>query len=98
MTFTSSNASCNSYAWIEMDLEVAVPFAVDHSLHCNFTLYTILYCYNVCCAGGATAATMPALAAAGLVWQTKNLITKEESSLSAQPSILNWHDLPVDLE
>jgi hypothetical protein len=41
---------------------------------------------------------MPALAAAGLVWQTKNLITKEESSLSAQPSILNWHDLPVDLE
>jgi len=48
--------------------------------------------------GGATAATMPALAAAGLVWQTKSLITKEESSLAAQPSILNWHDLPVDLE
>jgi len=42
--------------------------------------------------------TGPALAAAGLVWQTKSLITKEESSLAAQPSILNWHDLPVDLE
>lgn len=80
-----------------MDLEVAVPFVVDHYV-LTLTLYTILYCYNVCCAGGATAATMPALAAAGLVWQTKNLITKEESSLSAQPSILNWHDLPVDLE
>jgi len=43
--------------------------------------------------GGACAATMPALTAAGLVWQTKSFITKERSSLAEQPSILNWHDL-----
>lgn len=42
---------------------------------------------------------MPAFAAAGLVWQTKSLITKEQSSFSSlaeQPSILNWHDLNVE--
>jgi hypothetical protein len=40
---------------------------------------------------------MPALAAAGLVWHAKDLLSNE-STLMAQPSILNWHDLPVSDE
>lgn len=44
---------------------------------------------------------MPALAAAGLVWQAKDLLspssepTAVHSTLLAQPSIVNWHELPV---
>jgi hypothetical protein len=43
---------------------------------------------------------MPALAAAGLIWQAKELLSNDQgsSSLQAQPSILNWHDLPVPQE
>lgn len=49
---------------------------------------------------GTSAATMPALAAAGLIWQAKELLSNDQgnSSLQAQPSILNWHDQPVPQE
>lgn len=49
----------------------------------------------------SSAAAMPALAAAGLVWQAKDLLspsgepTAVHSTLLAQPSIVNWHELPV---
>jgi hypothetical protein len=46
--------------------------------------------------GTTTAATMPALAAAGLVWHAKDMLSNEQTTtLTTQPSILNWHDLPV---
>lgn len=39
---------------------------------------------------------MPALAAAGLVWHAKDMLSNEQglSVLDAQPSILNFYDLP----
>jgi len=52
--------------------------------------------------GYSQAAAMPAMAAAGLVWKTKDLLTKgsegEAPSLLSQPSILNWHDMPITQE
>jgi hypothetical protein len=42
---------------------------------------------------------MPAFAAAGLVWQAKDLLHNDQtavhSTLATQPSIVNWHDLPT---
>jgi hypothetical protein len=40
---------------------------------------------------------MPALAAAGLVWHAKDMLSNDQQGLSmldAQPSILNFYDLP----
>jgi len=51
--------------------------------------------------GSSQAAAMPAMTAAGLVWRTKELLTKDKgteeapSLLSETTSILNWHDMPI---
>jgi len=51
-------------------------------------------------AGSSQAAAMPAMAAAGLVWKAKELLSNETEtpSLASQPSIINWHDMPVSQE
>jgi hypothetical protein len=45
---------------------------------------------------------MPAFAAAGIVWSTKDLLSKEQtapsSTLTAQPSIVDWAHLPTPVQ
>jgi hypothetical protein len=49
----------------------------------------------------ANAAVLPAFAAAGVIWELKDQLHHDKdsrtavSTLIAQPSILNWHDMPV---
>jgi hypothetical protein len=59
--------------------------------------YRFIFAVSSLFSGGTTtAATMPALAAAGLVWHAKDMLSNEQTTtLTTQPSILNWHDLPV---
>jgi hypothetical protein len=49
----------------------------------------------------ANAAVLPAFAAAGMIWELKDQLHHDKdsrtavSTLIAQPSVLNWHDMPV---
>jgi len=42
------------------------------------------------------------MAAAGLVWKAKELLSKDKKteafSLMSQPSIVSWHDMPIAQE
>lgn len=49
----------------------------------------------------ANAAVLPAFAAAGVIWELKDQLHHDKDSRTAvstlmmQPSVLNWHDMPV---
>lgn len=49
----------------------------------------------------ATAAAVPAFAAAGMIWELKDQLHHDKdsrtaiSTLVAQPSVLNWHEMPA---
>lgn len=52
----------------------------------------------------ATAAAVPAFAAAGMIWELKDQLHHDKdsrtavSTLIAQPSVLNWHEMPVSAQ
>lgn len=66
-------------------------------------------CCCCCLTGGAkfggrvvaNAAVLPAFAAAGVIWELKDQLHHDKDSRTAvstlmmQPSVLNWHDMPV---
>jgi hypothetical protein len=65
---------------------------------------TAAVCAGSAKAGGrvvAHAAALPAFAAAGVIWELKDQLHHDKdsrtavSTLIAQPSVLNWHDMPV---
>jgi hypothetical protein len=49
----------------------------------------------------ATAAAVPAFAAAGIIWELKDQLHHDPhsrtaiSTLIAQPSVVNWHEMPA---